>query len=113
AAGGRRQDCALLLHVRAEILLDEDHAGGERIRAAAGASRNFSPSPLRGGGRLSEAERGEGPSGPVRRSFSEGRSRNGRDGRTLPRRRQRALRRRRRPRARLMADLYAKALESE
>ena len=41
------------------------------------------------------------------------RSRHGRNERKVPRERQRALHRRRRPRARLMADLYLKKLESE
>ena len=35
--GRRRQDRPLLLDVRPEILLDEDHAGGEGVCAAAGA----------------------------------------------------------------------------
>ena len=35
AAQGRAQGGALLLHVRAEVLLDEDHAGGARLRGAA------------------------------------------------------------------------------
>ena len=32
AAQGRAQDRALLLHVRPEVLLDEDHAGRARLR---------------------------------------------------------------------------------
>ena len=46
-ARGRRQDRPLLLDVRAQILLDEDHAGGPRIRAAAGCES--------GSGRMLEA----------------------------------------------------------
>ena len=33
---GRRQGGALLLDVRPEVLLDEDHAGGARVRGGAG-----------------------------------------------------------------------------
>src|SRR5690606_25160764 len=35
AAGGRRQDRPLLLDVRAQVLLDEDHPGGEGVRGEA------------------------------------------------------------------------------
>ena len=38
-ARGRRQDRPLLLDVRAQILLDEDHAGSPRVRAAAGCRK--------------------------------------------------------------------------
>ena len=111
--GRRRQDRPLLLDVRPQILLDEDQPGGPRLRAAARASRLL-PLPQAGEGDSPAAsgvravENSE-PTCPSKRS----RSRHGRNVRTLPRRRQRALRRRGRPRARLMADLYAKALESE
>ena len=39
APGRRRQDRALLLDVRPEILLDEDHAGGPRLRGEQEADR--------------------------------------------------------------------------
>ena len=52
--GGRRQDRPLLLDVRPEILLDEDHAGGEGLRGEAEPERRRLPrrksSPERGGG---------------------------------------------------------------
>src|SRR5439155_4175159 len=36
AAGGGREGRPLLLDVRTEVLLDEDHAGGPRVRRPAG-----------------------------------------------------------------------------
>ena len=42
APGGRRQDRPLLLDVRAQVLLDEDHAGGEGVCADAGAESGVS-----------------------------------------------------------------------
>ena len=42
AAQGREQDGALLLDVRPQVLLDEDHAGGARIRRRQGIGRGRS-----------------------------------------------------------------------
>jgi len=81
-AGRRRQDCALLLDVRPQILQHEDLARGEGIRPP-------KSSPERGGGPGSASWRGR------RAVRHRPRSRHGRNVQTLPRRRRRAVHSRR------------------
>ena len=80
APGGRRQDRPFLLDVRPQILLDEDQPGGKRLRGGGLV-------PAASGERAVERSARRQRSQRVRRSFSEGGSRHGRNERTLPRRR--------------------------
>ena len=98
AAGRRRQDRPLLLDVRPEILLDEDHAGGQGIRPP--KSARPSSACRTGGGRRSAA-----------RAERRSRSRNGRDVQALSRRRRGDLPAGRRLRPALTRDQYPLGME--
>src|SRR5207237_270401 len=66
AARGRGEGRPLLLDVRAEVLLDEDHAGGSRVRRPAGRGRRDGrarPGLAREGGGVQEDGRRDLPAG--------------------------------------------------